>query len=120
MFILGCTRHMLGYRCSMSTTEEKLDSILKSPADIKQEHAADGQRDLRQKLEKLEKEVATGQEDTTQRVVKWLKEDQMLVFKRKGNERRFLFNDNIKDHWETHGFAGTDRSAEGSSTECEG
>ena len=84
------------YRCNMSTTEEKLDSILKLLADIKQEHA-DGQRDLRPKLEKLEKEVATGQEDATQQVVKQLKEDRTLVFKKKGNERQFLFNNNVKD-----------------------
>ena len=46
MFILGCTRHVLGY-CSyyltMATTEEKLDSVLKSLEAIKKENA-DGQK----------------------------------------------------------------------------
>ena len=49
---------------SITMTEEKLDTLLKS-VDA-QEHA-EGQRDLRKKLEHLEKEVATGQEDATQR-----------------------------------------------------
>ena len=55
----------------MATTEEKLDSVLKSLEAIKKENA-DGQKDLKQKLEKLEKDVS---EEATQRVVKRLKED---------------------------------------------
>ena len=79
----------------MSTTEEKLDNVLKALDSIKQEHN-EGQRDLRRKLDRLEREVASGQ-DATQKVVKRLKEDRTLVFKKKGNERQFLFNDNVKD-----------------------
>lgn len=55
--------------------------MLKLLDTMKQEHI-EGQRDLRRKLEQLQKEVATGQEDATQRVVKRLKEDRTLVFKK--------------------------------------
>ena len=80
----------------MSATEEKLDSILKSLEAIKKENT-DGQKYLRQKLEKLEKDAALGQEEVTQRVVKQLKEDRTFVFKKKGNEKQFLSNNNVKD-----------------------
>ena len=83
----------------MSTTEEKLDSVLASLKDIKQENS-DGQKELKRRLDKLERDVASGQEDATQRVVKRLKEDRTLIFKKKGNEKQFLFNDNIKDQIE--------------------
>ena len=86
----------------MSTTEEKLDNVLKALDSIKQEHA-EGQRDLRRKLDRLEREVASGQEDATQKVVKRLKEDRTLVFKKNGNERQFLFNDNVKDQVDAAG-----------------
>ena len=41
--------------------------------------------------------MAVGQEEATQRVVKRLKEDQTFAFRKKGNERQFIFNDNVKD-----------------------
>jgi len=63
----------------MSMMEEKLDNILKLLDTIKQENA-EGQRDLRQKLEQLKWEVALGQEDTKQKVMKRLKEDRILSF----------------------------------------
>ena len=100
MFIPGCTRHVLGYCVSflikMTTSGEKLDSVLNSLEIIKQENA-ESQKDLRRRLEKLEKDVSSGQEQATQRVVKRLKEDRTLVFREKGNEKQFLFNDNVKD-----------------------
>ena len=86
----------------MTTAEEKLDSVLKSLEAIKQENA-DGQKDLRRRLEKLEKDMSSGQEEATQRVVKRLKEDRTLVFKKKGNEKQFLFNDNVKDQIDSAG-----------------
>ena len=90
------------FAATMSTTEEKLDNVLKSLDSIKQDHA-EGQRDLRRKLERLKREVASGQEDATQKVVKRLKEDRTLVFKKKGNERQFRFNDNVKDQIDAAG-----------------
>ena len=41
--------------------------------------------------------MAAGQEEATQRVVKKLKEDQTFSFKKKGNEKQYIFNDNVKD-----------------------
>ena len=83
-----------------SEIKEKLDAVLKLIDAIKQEHA-DGQRSLRRKLEQLEQEVALGQEEATQWVVKRLKEDRMLVFKKEANKRQFLFNNNVKDQIDT-------------------
>ena len=41
--------------------------------------------------------MAAGQEEATQRVVKKLKEDQTFSFKKKRNEKQYIFNDNVKD-----------------------
>ena len=49
------------------------EMIWNDPA-IKQKNS-DGQKELKQRLDKLERDVALGQEDATQRVVKRLKED---------------------------------------------
>ena len=76
--------------------EEKLDAVLKSLDALKQEHK-DGQEDFRQKIDKFEKDVTFGQEEAMQCVVKCLKEDRTLVFRKKGNEKQFLFDDNVKD-----------------------
>ena len=82
--------------------EEKINSLLTSVAVLKEEHAQ-GQRDLRKRLEHLEREVASGQEDSTQRVVKRLKEDRTLVFRKKGNKHQFIFNNNVKDQLDAVG-----------------
>ena len=83
-------------------TEEKLDALLKS-VEMLQKEQSDGQHDLRKSLDHLEREVSTGQEDATQRVVKRLKEDRILVFRKKGNERQFIFNDNVEDQLDAVG-----------------
>ena len=88
------------FLCTM--TEENLDALLKSVDSLKQEHA-EAQRDLRKRLEHLEKEVVTGQENVTQRVVKRLEEDRTLVFRKNGNECKFIFNDNVKDQLDAVG-----------------
>ena len=54
---------------------------------------------IKRRLDQLEKDVAAGQENATQRVVKKLKEDQTFVFRKKGNEKHFIFNDNIRDQF---------------------
>ena len=59
----------------------------------------DGQSVIKRRLDQLEKDVAVGQENATQRVVKKLKEDQTFVFKKKGNEKQYIFNDNIRDQF---------------------
>ena len=47
--------------------------------------------------------MTSGQEEATQRVVKRLKEDRTLVFRKKGNEKQFIFNDNVKDQLDAAG-----------------
>ena len=76
--------------------EEKIDVLLKFVEVLKQEHYP-AQCDLRKRLEHLEKEVSMRQEDAMQWVVKRLKEDRTFVFRKKGNDHQFIFNDNIKD-----------------------
>ena len=86
--------------------EEKIDEILeslktrkKSQDDGQNVIKDDGQNVIKRRLDQLEMDVAAGQENTTQRVVKRLKEDQTFVFKKKGNEKQYIFNDNVKDQF---------------------
>jgi len=78
--------------------EEKMNEILQSLQTLKQSQE-DGQNVIKRRLDQLEKDVAVGHENATQRVVKKLKEDQMFVFKKKGNEKQYIFNDNVKDQF---------------------
>ena len=78
--------------------EEKLDALLQSVDNLKKTQPGD-QEDLRRKLDQLEKDVAVGQEETTQRVIKKLKEDQTFTFKKKGNKKQYIFNDSVKDQF---------------------
>ena len=48
-------------------------------------------------MDQLKEVVAIGQEGATQLVIKKLKEDQTFTFKKKENEKQFIFNDNVKD-----------------------
>ena len=78
--------------------DEKMDEIFKSLRSLK-ESQEEGQTTIKRRLDQLEKNVVVGQEDATQRVVKRLKEDQTFTFKKKGNEKQFIFNDNVKDQF---------------------
>ena len=73
-----------------------MDEILQSLQTLRKSQE-DGQNVIKRRLDQLEKDVAAGQENATQRVVKKLKEDQTFVFKKKGNEKQYIFNDNVKD-----------------------
>ena len=75
-----------------------MDEILQSLQTLKQSQE-DGQNIIKRRLDQLEKDVAVGQENATQRVVKKLKEDQTFVFKKKGNKKQYIFNDNVKDQF---------------------
>ena len=78
--------------------KEKMDEILQSLQTLKQSQE-DGQNVIKRHLDQLEKDVAVGHENATQHVVKKLKEDQTIVFKKKGNEKQYIFNDNVKDQF---------------------
>ena len=78
--------------------DEKMDEILKSLWSLK-ESQEEGQTAIKRRLDQLEKDVAVGQDDTTQHLVKCLREDQTFTFKKKGNEKQFIFNDNVKDQF---------------------
>lgn len=56
---------------------------------------------MTEKIEKLEKDAHAGQDVVADRVVKRLKRERGLEFKKKGHEMQYLFNDEIKDKMET-------------------
>ena len=77
--------------------EEKIDTLLKNFEALKQAQEQN-RRDLSVKLDRLEKEVAAGQEETAQLVVKRIKRDSTQPqFQRKGNEKQFTFNAEVND-----------------------
>ena len=64
----------------MSSTEEKLDSLIRSVATLT-ENQRTNQCDLDAKLRKLEKDVTAAQEDATERALKRAKRDRPIEFK---------------------------------------
>ena len=83
----------------MSSTEEKLDALIKSVADLTKSQKTH-QRDLDIKLKKLEEDVATAQEDATERAIKRAKRDRPIEFKRKGHQEQYVFNEEVDDRLE--------------------
>ena len=75
--------------------KKKFEALIKSIDYLKTQ--AGDQQDLWKRLDQLEEVVAIGQEGATQLVIKKLKEDQTFTFKKKENEKQFIFNDNVKD-----------------------
>ena len=67
----------------MSSTEEKLDALIRSVADLTERQKAN-QSHLSNKLKSLEKDVAAANEDATERALKRAKRDRPIEFKRKG------------------------------------
>ena len=53
------------------------------------------------KFDQLQKDVAAGQEETAQLVAKKLKRAPDYQFRRKGNEKQFLFNESVSDSIQT-------------------
>ena len=82
------------------TMEAKLDELLKSVQSLSDEQKQ-SQTVMKQRLDQLEKDVSAKNEETTERVVKRLKRAQTHEFKRKGNEKQFEFNEEVKDRMET-------------------
>ena len=83
----------------MMTTEEKLDSLLKAVSDLTSSQQ-ENQRDLDDKLKKLEKDVAAAQQDATERALRKAKRGRSMEFKRKGHQEQFEFNEQVEDHLE--------------------
>ena len=75
---------------------KKLDKLLTLIAVMKQTQA-ENQREMSQKLEQVECDVHTGQDVVAKRVVKKFKRDRGYEFQKKGREKQYLFNDDIKD-----------------------
>ena len=68
--------------------DEKLNELLKSIDDLKS-NQRQNQWDTTAKLNCLEQDIATGQEETLQLVAKKIKHDPDFQFCQKGNEKQF-------------------------------
>ena len=84
---------------SMSSTKEKLDALIKSVADLMWSHKVN-QHELDTKLKQLEKDVATAQEDATERATKRPNRNCPVEFKWKGHQEQYVFNKEVEDHLE--------------------
>ena len=76
--------------------EQKIDELLASTTALKKDQD-DNQKAMSDKLERLERDVQVGQKVAAERVVKKLKRGRGYEFKKKGHEKQYLFNDDIKD-----------------------
>ena len=78
--------------------EEKLDQLLALVDELKKAQES-GKVEM---VQRLEQDVATNQDMSAQHMVKKLiiRRDRGYEFKRKGNEKQFLFNDELKDQIE--------------------
>ena len=77
--------------------EQKIDKLLQSIDTLKNAQRQ-SQQDITAKLDRLEHDVATGQEETLQLVAKKLKRDPAeYQFRRKGNEKQFAFNETVNN-----------------------
>ena len=83
----------------MSSTEEKLDGLIRSVASIV-ENQKTHQRDLDDKLKKLEKDVTAAQAEATERALKKAKRGRSVEFKRKGHQEQYSFNEEVADRLE--------------------
>ena len=92
--------HLLVYtvllRAFFSVMGKILDELLKSIDDLKSTQWQN-QRDTTAKLDRLEKDITTGQEETLQLVAKKMKHDPGFHFCRKGNKKQFTFNEAVND-----------------------
>ena len=80
--------------------EAKLDELLESVKSLAGKSRTKNKTEMKSRLDQLEKDVSTNNEQNTQRVVKRLKRARAYEFRRKGNEKQFEFNDEVKDRLE--------------------
>lgn len=77
--------------------KQKLNKLLQSINSLKNSQRR-SQEDIAAKLDRLEQDVAAGQEETLQLVAKKLKRNPAdYQFQRKGNEKQFAFNEMVND-----------------------
>lgn len=77
--------------------DEKLDELLQSINNLRSTQQQN-QWDITAKLDRLEHDVETGQEETLQLVAKKLKQDTGFQFRRKGNAKQHSFNKGVNDY----------------------
>ena len=76
---------------------------------------AANQLEMTEKMNKLERDVYAGQDDAADRVVKRLKREKGLEFKKKGHEIQYLFNEGLGDKMESASAALAEINATGAS-----
>ena len=82
----------------MSSTEEKLDGLIRAVASLV-ENQKTHQRDLDDKLKKLE-DVTAAQAEATERALKKAKQGRPFEFKWKGHQEQYSFNEEVEDRLE--------------------
>lgn len=80
----------------MTSTNEKLDALLKSVAVLQQKHKTSC-KDLETKFAWLEEDIKSAQQDPTKKMVKKTKQERPLEFKKKDHEEQYYFNQDISD-----------------------
>ena len=80
----------------MLSTEEKLDGLIRAVASLV-ENQKTHQRDLDDKLKKLEKDVTAAQAEATEQALKKAKRGCPVEFKRKGHQEQYSFNEQVED-----------------------
>ena len=81
----------------MSTTDDKIDALLRSVDALKQSQQ-ENQEEMARKLSQLESEVAAGQDSAARRACKKMRLERAPEFKKKGHERQYAFIEGVKDH----------------------
>ena len=81
---------------TVTTTEGKLDALLKSVTEIQQEQKT-ARKELEDKITRLEEDVKTSNLEAAEKAVKKAKRERPLEFKRKGHEEQYRFNQDIGD-----------------------
>ena len=84
----------------MTTTEEKLDALLRSVESLKRAQD-ENQEEMSRKLSCLESDVKASQEDATQCLAKKIRREKVPEFRKKGHEKQFHFIEEIKERVET-------------------
>ena len=81
---------------AMSSTDEMLNALLKSVAELQEAHTASCQ-DLEAKFSRLEEDVKSSQLEAIEKAVKKAKREWPLEFKKRGHEEQYYFNQDISD-----------------------
>ena len=81
--------------------DKKIDKLLTSTKALS-DSQKQSQAELKDRMDQLEREVTTSNKESTQWVVKRLKRARSYEFKQKGDEKKFDFNEEVKEDASAH------------------